>query len=240
MAMPRATLVSFNPASYLATVRLDGSGPQTLEDVAVSSAIRPEALVAGRRVLLETGESGEPGEILVVAVDGIRDPAIARFSSLLDIVNTAAESTLLSALIPANTLGSDRAVRAVLLGDYLNNTGANQTLRLRLKYGATTLYDGTTGALASNAARRAVRVELVIAGQGSASVQALGGLVHVSAPGGAAAGIGDLAGASLAVPVAGAAAENSAAALTLAVTVTHSAASANLSFRRQHAVVGSG
>ncbi|MFN0146284.1 MAG: hypothetical protein ACKVT1_07225 [Dehalococcoidia bacterium] len=239
MALLRGTLVSFNPATGLASLRVDGSDPQTLDGVTVSSAIRPEVLVANRRLLVDTGASGEPGELWVVAVDGLRDPAVARAAALLDIVNTAAESTVFSATVPANALGTDRAVRALLTADYLNNTGANQTVRLRVKYGATTLYDDISGALATNAARRAARVEAVIAAQGSASVQSLGGSVSMSAAGGATAGLGDLAGVTVSVPVSGAAAENSANTITFAITITHSVANAALSFRRQYAVLES-
>ena len=239
MALMRGTLVSFNPATGLASLRIDGSDPQTLDGVTVSSAIRPEVLLANRRLLVDTGASGETGELLVVAVDGLRDPAIARAAALLDIVNTLAESTVFSATVPANTLGTDRAVRALLIADYLNNTLANQTLRLKVKLGATTLYDDITGALATNAARRAVRIEAVIAAQNSASVQSLGGSVSVSAAGGTTSGLGDLAGVTVYTPLTGVAAENSGNALTFAITITHSAANGALSFRRQYAVLES-
>ena len=239
MALLRATLVLFNPASGLASLRLDGSDPQTLDGITVSSAIRAEVLLANRRLLIDTGDSGEPGELLVLAVDGLRDPAIARAAALLDIVNTVAESTAFTATVPANTLGTDRAVRALLIADYLNNSGANQTVRVKVKLGATTLYDDITGALATNAARRAVRIEAVIAAQNSASVQSLGGSVSISGAGGTTAGLGDLVGVTVYTPVLGAAAENSANALTFAITITHSAANAALSFRRQYAVLES-
>jgi hypothetical protein len=237
MSLIRATIVTFSPLTYLATLRSDGSDPQVLENVPISSAIRPEVLTAGRRVIVDTGQSGELGELLVIASDGLYEPAIARAGALLDIVNTAAETALFSATLPANTLGTDRAVRATIIGDYLNNSGANQTIRLRVKYGATTLYDDITAALATNAARRALRVEALLAAANSATSQALGGVVALSAAGGTTAGLGDLAGVTVTAPLSGAAAENSATPLLFSVTVTHSAANANLSLRRLYAVV---
>jgi hypothetical protein len=236
MPLIRATLVSFNPATYLATVRADGSDPQAFDSVTVSSAIRPEVLLPGRRVIVDTGLTGEAGELLLIAIDGLYDRAIARDAALLDVVNTAAETTLLSATVPANTLSTNRAVRLTLTGDYLNNSGANQTLTLRLKYGATTLYNDVTAVIATNAARRALRVEALLAAANSATAQALGGLISISAPGGTTNGLGDLGVAALTTtPITGAAVENSATALAFALTAQHGAANASLSVRRLYA-----
>ena len=238
MPLVRATLVSFNPATYLASVRLDGSAPQTLDNVAVSGAIPPELLIAGRRLLVDTGTSGEVGELLGYAIDGVGGGALTRSATLLDVVNSAAETTLFSATIPANMLASDRSARLTLIGDYLNNSGANATLRVRAKFGATTLWDDTSANIATNATRRALTVDLLLANRGATNSQALGGRIDLSAlP--ATTGLGDFAAASAVVGAvfSGTAAEDSTVAKTLAVTVQHSAANANLSVRRLYAVL---
>ncbi len=64
----RATLVSFNSGTYLATVRLDGSGAQTLTSLPVSRAIAAAEMVAGRRVVLDAGPPFDPDELVVIAV----------------------------------------------------------------------------------------------------------------------------------------------------------------------------
>ena len=71
MTLYRATVVSFSAAAYTASVRLDGSAAQTLDNVPVSAGIPPSEMVAGRRALVDTGESGELGELMLYAVDGV-------------------------------------------------------------------------------------------------------------------------------------------------------------------------
>lgn len=61
----------------------------------------------------------------------------------LTISNTTTETSLFGAGAPTikgGTLGTDRILRIRVYGDYQNNTGANRTVTLRLKYGATTVY----------------------------------------------------------------------------------------------------
>ncbi len=238
MALVRATLVSFNPATYLASLRLDGSAQQTLEGVAISGAIRPELLTAGRRMLVDTGASGEVGELMAYAIDGVGGGAVARAGALLDIVNSSAETSLFSAGIAANLLATDRAVRLTLIGDYLNNSGATRTLRVRVKLGATTLWDDTSIALAASATRRALAIEVLLANRGATNSQALGGRLDISAlP--ATAGLGDFAAASIAAGavLSGTSAEDTTTARTLDLTVQHSAANASLSVRSLYGLV---
>ena len=66
--MLRGTLVSFDSATYTAVVRSDGSAPQTLTGVRVSRDIASGDMVAGRRVLVATGDHGDPGDLVLFAV----------------------------------------------------------------------------------------------------------------------------------------------------------------------------
>ena len=64
----RGTLVTFDSGAHTADVRLDGSAPQRLEGLRVARNIDASEMTPGRRVLLDTGESGEAEEIVVFAV----------------------------------------------------------------------------------------------------------------------------------------------------------------------------
>lgn len=67
MAVYRGRLVAFDSVNFLATVRLDGSAPQVLEGAAVSRGLAAAALTPGRRVLVDTGDHGDPADIVVTA-----------------------------------------------------------------------------------------------------------------------------------------------------------------------------
>jgi hypothetical protein len=68
MSILRATLVSFNAGSYTASVRLDGSAAQALDAVKVSRGLPSGELLAGRRLLVDTGDHGDPADAVVFAV----------------------------------------------------------------------------------------------------------------------------------------------------------------------------
>ena len=68
MAIFRGVLASWDGSNFLATVRLDGSAPQTLSGLRTSRAIASADMVAGRRVIVDTGDHGDPGDIVVTAV----------------------------------------------------------------------------------------------------------------------------------------------------------------------------
>lgn len=154
-----------------------------------------------------------------------------------DINTTAAETTLYTYTIPAATLGTTGSLRLRLQGDYLNNTGAAATYTLRVKLGATTLFDDVSGGLASSATRRPWFLDLVLANQSATSQVLTFGHKLGSSVGGA-TGLGDMTAAGgNDTAHGGASSENTANALTLAVTIQHSASSANLSMRRRYALL---
>jgi hypothetical protein len=68
MALVRGFVVSFDAGSHTAHVRLEGSSPQRLEGIAVARNIAAAEVTAGRRLLLDTGESGEVEDLVVYAV----------------------------------------------------------------------------------------------------------------------------------------------------------------------------
>lgn len=70
MAIYRGRVVGFDSGSWTATVRLDGSAAQVLAGVPTARNIGSGEMLAGRRVLVDTGDHGELGDTVVFAVYG--------------------------------------------------------------------------------------------------------------------------------------------------------------------------
>lgn len=169
-----------------------------------------------------------------------------RSTSAVDVVSSAAETDLYSKSILAGHLSSDRMLRLTLLGDYLNNSGSTQTITLRFKYGATTMF-GDVASVATGANRYPLLIVAHIAVLGATNSQWLAGSIALGSPlAGSVAGRGDIdggmdpnanwSGSSL-FAFDGSAAEDSTAAKTLAVTAQHGASNANLSIRKHYAAL---
>ena len=67
MALLRGTIDDWDDPTFTATVRLDGSAPQTVDGVRTSVAIDTADMTAGRRVIIDTGETGELEEWVILA-----------------------------------------------------------------------------------------------------------------------------------------------------------------------------
>lgn len=68
MATLRGRLVRFDGSAWRAVVRLEGSASMELTNVAVSRAIPTAQMVAGRRVLVDTGNAGDAAEAILTAI----------------------------------------------------------------------------------------------------------------------------------------------------------------------------
>jgi hypothetical protein len=158
----------------------------------------------------------------------------------LNIVSSASEETLYSYTLGGGTLGSQGCVRLLLTCDYLNNTGLSNSFTLRVKYGATTMFAGSTGALSflTSTSRRAIRIICELSGAASQSSQNLAGFFAINIVVPPTTGIGSIADAAAYVsPFAGVASESSTVNKAITVTVQHSASNANLSLRRNYALL---
>lgn len=230
------------PAASPVEPTLDPSEfPLALIDVTAGDTDITNAQITDRRIRASVGG----GQAQILAQAG----AVAfRKVTEKDIVNTVTETDLLNdeLTILANQLGTNKTGRLTLEGDYLNNSGANRTLQVKVKLGATTLFDDTV-TLVFDADRRALRIVVEITNLGAANSQWLGGLFALSAATNGTSGgpaLGNTAGSSggqatdlqgIVAPLRGSATEDTTANRTLKVTVTHGAAHASLSARLKHA-----
>jgi len=171
----------------------------------------------------------------------LQDVAIilCRAATQFDVVNTATEQTVFTCTVPANALATTKSVRVELRGDFLNNTGATPTLTLRIRFGATTIYADASATIPTSGSRRPFTLNITLANQNAANTQVLSGLVQMGIAGGATTGIGNFGTDEIQAntPLFGTAAEDTTVDRDIVITIQHSVASANLSFRRQYAKV---
>jgi len=143
--------------------------------------------------------------------------------------NTTTETDLWTYTVPANTLGTLNALHVRIIGSILNSAGTVSFI-LKWYYGATVLFNDSYASLTTNAARRPLDFDVVLAGNNATNAQVFGGNMMLSIPIAATIGTGDLAtdeqqGLS---PINGVdSAEDSTASKVFKLTVTPSTASVN-------------
>jgi hypothetical protein len=163
-----------------------------------------------------------------------------------DVVSTAAETDLLNGeiTIGAGVLAATGAIRITAGGDYLNNSGASRTLQMKLKLGATTLWDsGASNSLEASATRHGWHFTALIQALGATNAQRGSGFFAMNDHSAATTGSGkltdplsDSAAVLLYAPfLTGASAVDMTAAQALVLSATHSASNASLSIRLEYA-----
>jgi len=221
--------------SKLATSTTGGaSGAAAYVTMASDGSLSAErVLTAGNGVSITDG--GTNSTVTVAAKNRIA----TRFVTEQDVANTTTETDILAYTVPASTLGTDKALRVQIMADYLNNSGSDRTVTIKIKFGATTMYNGTTGNLIASATRRASTIEFILFAKNSVTSQGMTGHIRFSNSSGSTTGIGDINGTEDTTGTIGGvnASENSAVGKTLSCTITHSAAASTISYRRVYAVV---
>lgn len=96
------------------------------------------------------------------------------------VASTTTETDLYRYSVPGGILGTNRALRLTLYGNYLNDTGANRTFTLKAKYGATTFLDGATANITNSANTRAARIEVMVFANGATNAQEAFGEITLS------------------------------------------------------------
>lgn len=146
--------------------------------------------------------------------------------------NSIVTTSIYSAKIPANSMGTDGILRTRILGEYWHSAGAVASFNLRVGLSTTTMYQDTTATFAVSVDSRPVFLQLDLVNQNSASVQVLGGKMEVGAPT-ATTGQGDAAvAAPVDVVIRGTAAVATSSDVTFDVFIAHSVASTLVSFNK--------
>lgn len=157
---------------------------------------------------------------------------IDRDVTTTEVVSTAAETTVYSFSVPANTLSTNKMLRLTLVGDLLNNTGAGAGFTLRVKYGSTTI--GTCAVTTWNSSVNRLPWDglTVLAANNATNAQRSTTKLHGDTTSNALAdGVGNAAAADYRYSGHNGIAEDSTLAKTLAVTIQPTANSASLSIK---------
>jgi len=165
-----------------------------------------------------------------------------RAVATIDVLSTAAETAIYSKLVAAADMGTDRALRLLLSGDYLHNNVAGDTVTVRVKFGGTTFWAALLGSIGGTGDpdRHPWRLALDIANLGAANSQSISGQLSLALTTDAnpTTGIGG-ASAQFEIPfgASGLGTIDTASAQTLEVTIQWSAASSNNSWRRRSGIL---
>jgi hypothetical protein len=136
------------------------------------AGLPPTSLAVGLTGQVLTGvTAGDP----IFAALGIQDRQV----TLQTVVNTAAETSVYTFAVPANLLGTTRTLKLSLIGDHLINAGGADSLVVRVKYGATTIFSGTVASINNGANRGALLLELELTAANLANAQRAKGVLMV-------------------------------------------------------------
>ena len=168
-------------------------------------------------------------------------PAVTIFdksTATVAVANTTTETTLYSVSVPGGTLSTDNILHVRMNGTVFSNNGSGSTFRVKIKYGATTLYDSTSASVNDSSNTNPFEMNFILAANGATNAQKLAGRFETANVGAATAGYGYMGvttgnGTGVNTPLYGTAAIDSTLAQTLAVTVTHSDNDPSISIVRQ-------
>ena len=212
------------------------------------SAVAIGDIVAGTgtgTMALVTSTGHNDGDVLTRQADGSVDwetpsgGAVSiedRVNADVTVVNTVTETNLWSKSVSAMAIGETLEID--LFGDYLNNSGSNKTINIRIKVGSTTLWSHDSSNLGASTNRRGVVMRLIIKNQETQSKQIVGGRISFSPVNSADTGFGRLSGTvNVQAALSGSSTEDWSSALTVSVTAEHSAADANCEIRIRGGII---
>lgn len=169
-----------------------------------------------------------------------------RTTTTVDVNTSTTETSIYTKSITGNDMGTNRMLRLTMVGDYLHNNVAGDNIRMRIKFGGTTLWD--SGAINSfggvlGAARHPWRWQIHLSNMGATNSQMLESLMleEFANTGAPTTGIGLAASGAGFIVVPGGistlATIDTTSAQTLDVTVQWSASSVNDSLRMRYSVL---
>jgi hypothetical protein len=212
-------------------------------DSAGGGTLNASAIAAGTMATARLG-SGTADDTSFLRGDSTWVAAVevlAREVTLINIVSSAAETDIFNQTVAANRMETNRMLRLTIVGDFLNNSGSTSSPTIKVKVGGTTIYDDATAALASGANRFPVRMTFEFGMQNANNTMHLSGVVGIGNAGGATTGIGNLAtdesNVDAEISSGGTFTQATTSSFAVQVTWTNSASDANISFRRQYAVL---
>jgi hypothetical protein len=210
--------ISFAEIQNITTDRLvgrDSAGTGSLEQLTVGGGI--EFTGTGIQTSAFTGDvTKAAGGVATTVANTI--PKIVSFSTTeVTITNTVDETTVVDFTLPANSLSTGNMLEMSIYETQINNTGGNTSFTVKLYYDDTVIASVPTGNIGASATSRSGKITVMLKGAGATNAQY---------------GQVDIAHAQIVnFGLDGTAAEDSTTALHVKVTITLSAASANLTWK---------
>ncbi|MCI0558813.1 MAG: hypothetical protein MN733_09975 [Nitrososphaera sp.] len=130
---------------------------------------------AGRENLLWQ-RSGSGPDSVSVQTSGSIPIVLDREVTDITILNTTTETTIFSHTVPANTMGQNKFLHLIIIGDLLqNSTATNGTVRI--KFGGTIMWQDASGNFSADADRRGFFLDLWLTNSSATAVQIAGGFI---------------------------------------------------------------
>lgn len=147
------------------------------------------------------------------------------------VVSSSTETDVFTYTIAAGFLGATGALRLTIIGTYLNNSGGNRTLTVKIYLGSTVMYTVASANIAAAAGTRGFRMTCIMGNRNNTAVQDVGGDMAITTNplfSSATALVGTM-------TLYGTATEDTTSSKVFKVSVTHSAIDASLEFDLQQA-----
>lgn len=111
----------------------------------------------------------------ITIANGVLDRQVA----LTTVVNSVTETAVYTYAVPANTLSTNRTIHLSLIADYLNNSGGALTYTVRVKYGATTIFQLADGGIAGSASRSPILLDVELTAANATGAQRAKGFIAI-------------------------------------------------------------
>lgn len=218
-------ITSLSALSTPLSVAQGGTGAATLGDAGVligngTGAIAATGAGTADEVLTSNGAGVDP------SFKGLGGPIIASVTADVSVANDNTERTVFAVSVPANTLGTNKGIRARAFFS-IDNAGVGGNMTFKAKYGATTFATGTAQTLTS--AKGYIDISLFATGATNTQEGSLVVDLWANGVGTALAAFRDA--------VVGTSAEDSTGALNLTLTATMATAHANNNWTFSHAII---
>lgn len=181
------------------------------------------------------------GDIIELVYDGtnwliLNPPSVVGWSQYFDLVSSAAMTALFTQSVPGGTIGAGGGLEILMIADYINNSGANRNLSLKVTYGATDFWGDQASLITPSSTRRGVFMHCILSAENSpTSLRLVGDASIGSLNSGSIAGFGVMSGFDpfMYTQIRGtlSAAEDSRNATNLIVSAQHSSSASTIEIR---------
>lgn len=160
------------------TVPQGGTGVATVaaHGVVVGAGTSPVAVTTPGttgQVLTSNGASADP------TFQTLPSGVIDRQVTLQTVANTVTETAVYTFAVPGGTLSTNKTLRLSLEGDHIINAGSADSVAVKVKYGATTIFSATVAAVNNGANRGNLQLDVELTAANATGAQRSKGVMFV-------------------------------------------------------------